>query len=477
MRRLANSFLFELNDEIEKGPTKAREMLVRKALEYLDDMAREDAGDASLRREVAAAYLKVGDVQGRPYRPNIGQTEGALSSYQKALAILEELAAADPADLTVRRDLATVYERIGNIQLRQNALPEALEKQRKAFAIRKELMAADPSNANYRRELADSYIYLGDAMQAQPYSTNEEGLRQVGEALALQREALALELPHDLQIRRDIAQAYMRVGFRLKSLGSLDKEALRQWLESERKALAIRESVVALDTKNTHDRRSLADQYMLCADAQLGNGDLAQALEGFRQALTMFKSLLAADPSSVETRRDLSFAYLKLAETWAKLRRPAAARENYGEVVRLTKQLQADDPASTEDLQTEALAHMGLSSLSEQAGDLAGAIESYRRVLDIYERINDRAKSDAASQRLLANHYPLLARMYTKAATRAGTPLSERAEKWRAALNAYRRALSFWQQLGESGKLNEADPGYISQIQCEVARCEAALGQ
>jgi hypothetical protein len=62
VRRLANSFLFELNDRIEQGPTKARELLVQRALEYLDSLAQEAGSDLSLQRELAAAYQKVGDV-------------------------------------------------------------------------------------------------------------------------------------------------------------------------------------------------------------------------------------------------------------------------------------------------------------------------------------------------------------------------------------------------------------------------------
>ena len=44
---------------------------------------------ASLRRELAEAYQKVGDVQGNPFMPNLGDVKGALASYEKAIALLE----------------------------------------------------------------------------------------------------------------------------------------------------------------------------------------------------------------------------------------------------------------------------------------------------------------------------------------------------------------------------------------------------
>src|SRR5262245_53176074 len=81
VRALANSFLFELHDEIRDlpGSTKARSLLVRHALDYLDRLSRESTGDRTLRRELADAYLRVGDVQGNPYQANLGDVPGALA--------------------------------------------------------------------------------------------------------------------------------------------------------------------------------------------------------------------------------------------------------------------------------------------------------------------------------------------------------------------------------------------------------------
>jgi hypothetical protein len=91
--------LFELHDAIQKlpGATAARELLVKRALQYLDSLSRESAGDPTLRLELAAAYEKVGDVQGGYLAANLGD-RGAIDSYRKALAIRESLAAVNPGD-------------------------------------------------------------------------------------------------------------------------------------------------------------------------------------------------------------------------------------------------------------------------------------------------------------------------------------------------------------------------------------------
>jgi hypothetical protein len=64
VRKLAQVLIFDVLDRIEHGP--ARAFLIETALAYLDDLAKEAAEDAVLVRELALAYAKMGDVQGRP---------------------------------------------------------------------------------------------------------------------------------------------------------------------------------------------------------------------------------------------------------------------------------------------------------------------------------------------------------------------------------------------------------------------------
>ena len=101
VRGLARTFLFDVNDEIENlpGATKARQMLVSTASTYLNSLASEAGGDRSLLLEVAAAYQKIGDVLGDPYRANLGRTQDALKNYRRSLQIAEPLAQGtrDPA--------------------------------------------------------------------------------------------------------------------------------------------------------------------------------------------------------------------------------------------------------------------------------------------------------------------------------------------------------------------------------------------
>ena len=67
-----------------QGTTEARDLLLRRAVEYLDSLAREAGGDAQLQGELAAGYEKIGDLQGNPSNPNLVAIDEAIDSYSKA---------------------------------------------------------------------------------------------------------------------------------------------------------------------------------------------------------------------------------------------------------------------------------------------------------------------------------------------------------------------------------------------------------
>src|SRR4029077_1944837 len=108
VRELADSFLFEFHDAIKDlpGATPARQLVVRRALEYLERLSTLRADDASLQREVATAYERVAKVQGGLLASRLGDTRGAEGSLAKAIALREELTRRDPGKAADQAALA-----------------------------------------------------------------------------------------------------------------------------------------------------------------------------------------------------------------------------------------------------------------------------------------------------------------------------------------------------------------------------------
>src|ERR1039458_6084761 len=125
VRSLAHAVMFELDDAIAKlpGSTAAQELLVARALQYLQSLARDAGNDAGLQWEVALGYERVGIVQGFVAESNLGRVPAALVSFQKAEEILGRLVERAPSDRSLRHDhfrvsneLASSYRDSGQFQ-------------------------------------------------------------------------------------------------------------------------------------------------------------------------------------------------------------------------------------------------------------------------------------------------------------------------------------------------------------------------
>jgi eukaryotic-like serine/threonine-protein kinase len=108
LRKLTQSFLFEFDDAIKNlpGSSEARDLVVRRTVEYLDRVATEAGDDPVLLNDLADAYTHITDITGA-YRTARGDSSPrkALENALKALAIRRRLFALDPGDEKLRGKL------------------------------------------------------------------------------------------------------------------------------------------------------------------------------------------------------------------------------------------------------------------------------------------------------------------------------------------------------------------------------------
>jgi len=112
VRKLANTFIFEVHGKIENlpGSLGAREMLIATSLEYLDALAREPGRDPALMLELASAYRSIANIQGEPRGANRGNLAASIANFEKSAALLAELERLKPGDVAaVREQWRTSY--------------------------------------------------------------------------------------------------------------------------------------------------------------------------------------------------------------------------------------------------------------------------------------------------------------------------------------------------------------------------------
>jgi tetratricopeptide (TPR) repeat protein len=137
--------------------------VVRKAQEYLDSLAQEAGDDRELLWELSTAYLKLGDVQGRPGFSRTGDTGSALQSYEKSLETRRRLIALQPDNTEYQLGLAITLSRFGPLFQVLGKPNSAVERMREATAISDKLLPGSHDLTTYQTATRNP-AFLGDAL-------------------------------------------------------------------------------------------------------------------------------------------------------------------------------------------------------------------------------------------------------------------------------------------------------------------------
>jgi non-specific serine/threonine protein kinase/serine/threonine-protein kinase len=386
VRRLANSLMFEVHDSIQDlpGSTAARKIIVQRSLEYLDSLAKESAGDLSLQRELASAYERLGSVQGDMYGSSLGDAAGSVQSFSKALAIRRAILR--PAEHNSRDiiALAQTYQQLGRVQwMSLGATQEGLQNMYQAAAIAESETRNQPSNLEFLESLARSYQYLGDIEGGSGLRGSTANLHDAIEhhrkALTVLQE-IADATPSDDQKKYLVARATIAVGDDLVRTGE-PAQAYGYFQQAE-KTLAP----VAAKGNNPIFRRGVAACHARMADALLMTNRPQEALAEYRTELGLLKPLAAADPKEIVVQEnvvtvegDIGHALVEAGQVKEGEAALFRAWSKTDTLVRTTNDTYARSLlASTETLLGEAM---------ERAGDNSGAKHHYERALDLYSAI------------------------------------------------------------------------------------------
>ncbi|HYX19800.1 MAG TPA: protein kinase [Thermoanaerobaculia bacterium] len=322
VRRLANSFLFEFHDAIRDlpGATAARALVVRRALEYLDSLAAESSGDRALRRELAEAYRRVGDVQGNAYTANLGDVDGAAASYRKSIRLLEPAVSSPGATDAERSTLATTYLVDSGLSLVRGKTPEALAEAKRGLALRERLSAESPTPER-QMDLAQAWQYVAfDATAAGKNVEAREALASQAAILEEQRRAR----PDDRVVRRSLAQNLYLTGD-----ASSNAQDLAGALERYRSAAGMQEALLREDASSVTFHRDLAYSYMAIGNTEEALADFGAALDAHRQALATFEAMAAADRKSTDAALGVAMSHHNCGSVLARLARPSEALQEY----------------------------------------------------------------------------------------------------------------------------------------------------
>jgi serine/threonine protein kinase len=518
VRKLANSFLFEFHDSIQNlaGATPARELVVKRALEYLDGLSQEAGNDFSLQRELATAYEKVGDVQGDPYSGSLGDTTSALDSYRKSLAIREKLAAANPTNPAIRRELAASYLKVGSINWLQGKLDEAVDSNQKAVKINEEQVAADPLNIDLQVDLARSYSYLGDALTEK--GALEEGLANQQKSLTMRQELKAVS--KDKERAKEVGSSYAKLGDVLWRSGKLAES-----FESYDKAIKVFEPLLATYANDDDLRSRLEATYQRLGEALRRNKEYARALEYFEKCVKIDEARVLADPTNAVARRNLMGEYVSIGMTLSETEKYPEAVKSYRKALEIASALAVADPHNQQAVSDVMKIHLNIGiamtnaknwaeadvnlrtameiaeKLVAQAsggvgdskdalanisvtygymkmgtGDVEKALEIFRKALTVRESLVAEAPANVDYRFRVADLWSVFGEAYETLAKQANTP-SAKLENWQEARSWYQRSLDSINKMRDENLLSKNRLAYIPDLVEVIARCDAELAK
>lgn len=472
VRRLANSFMFEVHDAIEslQGSTPARELLVTRALEYLDSLAQEATGDISLQRELATAYQKVGDVQGNPFDNNIGDSLGALESYRKSIAIREKVVAQSSSTVEDRRALASVYASAADVLWGRGETEGALDYYRKSQAIREALMSENADDAETARNLWKGYLRIGYA-QAQAGDL-AAGVESFSKARAIIEKLVAAD-PTNAKARRDMAVNYSSIGEALVETGDV-----RGGIEQFQKALTIDQELSNSAPLDADIKLNVAVDYGNIGDALAREeGSLAAAIEAYRTGLPIMASLAAADPKNEKLQRNVAVYHMRIAGLLAGLGKNKEALESALKAIAILERIVDQDAANMHGRGELALSYNEVGLLLAKSGDAAGAIENIRKGRMIAEALSTANPANAELRALLASTYAYLGRAHVALAGAGKNSEAKQLEHWREARDWLQKGMEILRDLKDRGVWASPTYGSPEELASEIAGCDAAIAK
>jgi serine/threonine protein kinase len=459
VRKLAGSVVGEIYDAIADlpGSTRPRELLVRRALEYLDSLAGEASSDVTLQRELAAAYEKVGDVQGNPYGSNLGDVAGATSTFEKLLQIRQAVYERE----TTWEDasaLAVAHSKLGDVAYGQGRYEEAVASYRRGLDLLESVEPPGSQAAASARMRGRWYGRTGVAFTS--WGRSADAVKALQTAIDTTRPiAEAPGASADVQMELAIHST------NLGDVYNYQRDFARA-LEFHQLGADVFRRLVPRDGQEVTPRRRLA---LILARVGADLIDMNRYEEGIavtRETVTLFEEITKADPNSVQYQFDLADTLGNLAmaqekagaldDALAAIRRSLAISEAAG----------ARNPQFVAHRFNFGSAVGILAQIHARRGEASDAVREYQRALSIYEEPG------------VADRNPAVVPMAREGLGDALVTLARREgsrDRWTAARQQYEQALGGWTEAKARGPLSEDDAGKPAALEKKIAECDAAL--
>ena len=463
MRQLSNALLFDIAPKIERleGSTEARKSLVQRALEYLDSLANESAENAPLQSELAAAYEKVGELQGAPRKPNLNDFSGAITSYEKARDIRRRLLEKHPDDREDLGWLAADLSALSSIRLWTSDTSGSLKDSQAALAAYEKLLKEQPGSRELQLATAESEVIL-----ASGYYFNDQlapVYLPVNKAIAA-LETLQQHDPENPEILRLLGRGHTILSMTLSWDGKQ-----KEGEDEMAKSFAICEPLAAKYPQDSVIQDGLLDTYLQSSQL-FEDADPPRSFEILLKARALAEKSITADGANVQARQNLAKTDSRLGVIALSLGKRDEAVAYLEKSLLGFAELEKFDPTHRSYQQDVGRALMFLGQTRQQQRAFDAALAAYARAIATFEGIARADPGNNLPVRKLATVYQYIGDIHRDAAGTANG--ATRQEHVQAAKENYTRALDILVRLQEKKALAEYDLKYLDDVRAALSRLE-----
>jgi len=305
----------ELHDAIRglPGSTAARQLLLGRAAETMDALAKDAGDNRAIGLELAEDYLSLGHLQESSAGDIPDARTAALTSYGSAVTFGEQALEAEPRSMNAAILLTVAYADVANTRLETGDRDGADRADARHLALVEQLARDHPRDPRARAAVASGYGRLGVFRAGRKDRVAAKS--RYGSAIA-EFERLASEGAIPDEALRDYSRAQQQLGAILLQDDVLD-EAERLYLSAQ----AIEKDLAARRPQDPALRHEMAGSVNALALIAGRRGDVAKAEALWTQALAAMQAALAADPKDTralagvaDIRMSLARALLDLVE-------------------------------------------------------------------------------------------------------------------------------------------------------------------
>ena len=310
--------IFDVNDALADGTTAARGKLLSTATQFLDGLNAAQSADVSLKRDTAEAFERLGDIAGNASQSNLGNAQAAESHYRKALLLREQLIALQPESFADTTGMVKIHQRLARMALDRGD-PVAAKALGEAQARWAERAAAQkPEDINAQLAVGEANISLALVHYypgRRSLGDYAGALRQIEQAIE-RRSALYAKAPKDANVVRGFVQPLVM----LTQMQLVHGQAA-QALQTVNRIGPLIDPIMAEASMRTRLAPLKISELRHRGEAQIDVGDRDLGLRSLTQAVALADEMAAADPRNVflerraaTTRSSLAYHQLRAGE-------------------------------------------------------------------------------------------------------------------------------------------------------------------